>query len=551
MAADSSDWNIAFECDWVTKDEFSRRFKDAQPVDWDELGYTQLDVTWANEERVLLCAYWKREPTTRAIVGLSDGSIVSLDEYQRRKDEFDAAQPAPITVIGRPRMVQSHKVTQYILTGAEVLETVAWAGKYIPIVPVYGDEVVIEGKRFFRSMIRGAKDAQRMFNYSRSAEVEATALAPKTPFIGPKGAFNTDIDKWETANTANHAFIEYDPVSGGGPPQRQPFAGPPTGWMQQSTSAAQDIRDTVGLQQASMGEESNEKSGRAILARQREGDISSFHFIDNQSRAIRHMGRIIVDLVPSIYSTPRVLRVMGVDRKPAQVAVNQPVGPDGQPAPQQLASHPVVDPISGQPMTPTKIYDLTAGKYDVTVEAGPSFTTRREEAANQMIMVMQADPALAAPMLPIVAKNLDWPGSEEIAQMASSLPPPGGKGQPNPAADAQAMQAKLQMEAQASQQRLQAEQQIKAQGQQHDLQLRTQAQQHEFSLAQAKAQQDQQLAQQKLASEIELKRQSQAADLDLQRQAMQMDAQIKATEAAHRLQQTAQMPDIQVGGDVG
>src|SRR6185437_5497854 len=147
-------------------------------------------------------------------------------------------------------------------------------------------------------------------------------LAPKTPFIGRKGAFETDSAKWATANTQTHAYIEYD---GPEAPQRQPFAGPPAGAMQEALSASDDMKAIMGLHDASLGAASNETSGRAILMRQREGDVSSFHFIDNLSRAIRHAGRVIIDLIPHVYSTERMVRVLGADGTAQSVPVNQKV----------------------------------------------------------------------------------------------------------------------------------------------------------------------------------------------------------------------------------
>jgi len=236
----------------------------------------------------------------------------------------------------------SHKVTQRLLTGAEVLETNDWAGRYIPLVPVYGEEVNVEGKRYLRSLIRDAKDPQRMFNYWRTTTTELVALSPKAPFIGPKGAFQTDQAKWETANTDTHAYIEYD---GNVPPQRQAFAGVPAGALQEALNASDDMKAIIGMYDASLGARSNETSGRAILARQREGDVSTFHFIDNLSRAIEHAGRILIDLIPKVYTGERIVRVLGQDGAAASVQLGKPVveiGPDGQPA---------TNPVTGQPLS--------------------------------------------------------------------------------------------------------------------------------------------------------------------------------------------------------
>jgi hypothetical protein len=409
----------------MSRDRFKAQHKGAGAVDWDALGYDGLAAPWLEDDRILAAEYWTRRPVKRQILALSNGEIVGADVYQANKAMFDASG---ITVIGRPRDTLTYEVKQHLLTGAEVIDTVDWAGKFIPIVPVYGDEVNIEGRRRLRSLVRDAKDPQRMFNYWRTTSTELVALAPRAPFIGPKGAFKTDADKWATANTDNHAYIEFD---GATPPARQAFAGVPAGALQEALNASDDIKSILGLFDASMGAASNESSGRAILARQREGDVSTFHFIDNLSRSIRHAGRILIDLIPHVYAQPRIVRVLGPDGTPSTVAVNQP-----HPSAAQGAA--LMDAV----------YDLSAGKYDLTVEAGPSFTTRREEAANQMIELIRAFPQAAPVLGDLLAKNLDWPGADEIAERLKALLPPQLQGQAagqgaQPAAQVAALQQQI------------------------------------------------------------------------------------------------------------
>lgn len=280
VAADSSDWNTAFVVDSVPRAAFEARWKGAQAVDWDGDDYGRLDGPWLDGDRVMVAEYWRRERTTKTILALSDGQVVEEGVYRAQKAMFDALGVKPI---GRPRETASHKVTQRILTGAEVLETVDWAGRFIPIVPVYGEELIVDGRRRLRSLVRDAKDPQRMFNYWRTTSTELVALAPKAPFIGRKGAFETDSAKWATANVQSHAYIEYD---GPEPPMRQGFAGVPAGALQEALNAADDMKSIMGLYDASLGARSNETSGRAIMARQREGGFRS-----GSSRGSRRRGR--------------------------------------------------------------------------------------------------------------------------------------------------------------------------------------------------------------------------------------------------------------------
>jgi hypothetical protein len=433
-AADSSDWNSAFAVDTMPKSAFERRWKGADPVDWEADGYGSLKSPWRDGDNVMVAEHWMREEVARAILALSNGQIMEQSAYEAQKPLFDSLG---VTVIGRPREVKSHKVMQRIMTGAEVLDEIEWAGRYIPIVPVYGDDLIIDGKRKLRSLTRDAKDAQRMFNYWRSASTELVALAPKAPWVGPKGFAEADPEKWATANTASHSFIEYD--GDVGPPQRQPFAGVPAGALQEALNASDDIKTITGIHDASLGARSNETSGRAIMARQREGDVSTFHYIDNLARAIRHAGRILIDLIPKTYATPRVVRILGPDLKPSVVKVNQPFDVEQK------------DPQTGQLQAISKIYDLTAGKYDLTVKAGPSFTSRREEAATQMIELIRAFPAAAPVVGDLFAENLDWPGADQIAERLRSMLPPNLRGEAAPSPEMEQAKQVIEQGAQAMQ----------------------------------------------------------------------------------------------------
>lgn len=500
-AADSSDWNSAFVIQKMTKDAFERKFPDAQSSGFD---LSDVNTGWFEDDKIQVAERWSRILVPSTLIKLSDGSIMAEPEFLKLKDVLDVQG---VTVTGT-RDTQLYKVIMRIITGAEVLETSDWAGKYIPIVPCYGDEVNVDGKRSWQSLFHFAKDAQRNYNYHRSMITELGALAPKTPFIGPVDAFATDIDKWLTANNTAHPFIGYDgPVA----PQRQGFAGPPAGVMQEALAASDDMKTIMGLYDASLGARSNETSGKAILARQREGDVSTFNFIDNQSRMIRHLGRILVDLIPKVYDVPRIVRCIKEDGTNYAVPVNQPVQviqkppqpgqantPDYKPvdpnAPQGqqgMQSGATMQGMQGQMPMPgmqppqmspeqsaelagvIKTFDLAAGKYDVTCESGPSFTTRREEAANQMMQFVQAFPQSAPVIGDLIAKSLDWPGSDEIAKRLQSMLPPQAQSGAKPPQLMMAEQAidQLKQQLQQMQQQLQqAGQQVNEK--QSELQLR-------------------------------------------------------------------------------
>lgn len=429
--ADSSDWNKAFTTDLYTEDAFEKRWKGAQKSNW-EVDYKDMPNGWRDGELIRVAEWWKREEVPAKLLKLSDGMVLYEPEYLKIKDLLDAQG---ITIVGE-RDTRTYKVTQRIMSGAEILETNDWAGKYIPIIPVYGDEVNVEGKRHWISLVRWAKDPQQMFNYWRTASTELVALAPKTPFIGPKGAFNTDQAKWATANVVSHPYIEFD---GAMPPQRQPFAGPPAGALQEALNASDDMKSVMGIYDAALGARSNETSGRAILQRQRESDTATFNYIDNLSRAIKHAGRVIVDLIPKVYSAPRIIRVIHEDGTNESVPINQPFVPDQAKSPQsqQYEAGKDQETVDGL----TKIYDVTTGKYDVTCEVGPSFSTKREEAAAQMIELGKMFPPMMQVAGDLLVKNLDWPGADDIADRLKAMLPPQLQGQ-----SPQVMQMQQQMQ---------------------------------------------------------------------------------------------------------
>ncbi|WP_298700941.1 portal protein [uncultured Brevundimonas sp.] len=397
-SADGSDWNVAFVTRLYTRRQFKAEFPDAEPVDFEAQEYPD---NWSEGDRIQVAEYWVRESVERQIVLLSSGKVIGLKEYEANAQSF---LEQGIEIEGQPRTVLGYKVTQHIVTGVEVLRSTEWPGQFIPIVPVYGEEVVHKGKRHWRSLIRDAKDAQVMYNAWRTSSTELVALAPKVPFIGPKGAFDTDQAKWDTANSVSHSFIEYD---GHVPPQRQQLGAPAAGGaLQEALNASDDMKSIIGIYDAGIGARSNETSGRAIMARQRESDTSTFHFIDNLSRAIRHAGRILIDLIPKVYSAGRVIRILGEDGVPDTVQLGSPE--EVQAARMQAAAQ--------QNAEIAMIYDLGLGRYDLTVTVGPSFNTRREEAATQMMEAAQAFPGLMEVAGDIIARNLDWPGADEIAE---------------------------------------------------------------------------------------------------------------------------------------
>lgn len=317
------------------------------------------------------------------------------------------------------RESERKKVVKWIKTnGVDILEQGDWAGKWIPVIRVLGNEFEIEGQLYFSGIVRNAKDPQRQYNYWASAEVEMLALAPKAPFIGYGGQFEGYEYQWKTANTKNWAYLEVNPeVDGDGRilplPQRAQPALPQAGIIAAKQAASEDIKETTGQYNASLGMHSNERTGRAILARQAEGDKSTYHYLSNLSRAIRHMTRILIDLIPKIYDTEdRVVQVMGEDGSTKPVRLNSA---------QPEAVREVVNPLTKRI---EKIYNPNVGKYSVIPMAGPSYATKRQEAAEAMAKIIQTNPEMMGVAGDILVENMDWPGSQRLAKrLAKTIPP--------------------------------------------------------------------------------------------------------------------------------
>ena len=410
-SADGSDWNVAFVIDRMSRDEYKRKYGDKQTVNFDDDAWSEADG-WLEDNSVLVAEYWTREETERELLMFDNGMVFPKEEAEADQDIAMAIEVGALNIV-KTRMSKSYKVRQVIMSGVEVLEKNDWPGKYIPIIPVYGDEFAVEGKRYFRSLIHPAKDAQRMFNFWRTNSTELVALAPRVPYIGEQGAFDVDADRWQTANTQSHPYLEYK--KGSISPQRQPLdMGVAAGSLQEALNASDDMKAIIGMYDASLGARSNETSGRAIMARQREGDVSTFHFIDNLARSIRQLGRVVIDLIPSVYTEERIIRVVGEDGKEKPVQINK------ESPKTDNKGNPVTDKDGNAIMA---LHDLTAGKYDLTVEAGPSFTTRREEAVAQMTEMIRALPEAAAILGGPLIKSMDWPGAQEIAEKLESLDP--------------------------------------------------------------------------------------------------------------------------------
>lgn len=434
---DRRDANFCFVEELIPVEEFRARYPKADLQDFDEDSACK---DWREAGQVRVAEYWEKVPRKRRLLALSDGRVVFLDDIAGQSGlgedealEFLAASGIQVV---REREVQSHKVQMRLTNGHEWLtEPYEFPSKYIPIVPVWGNIQNIDGEDVFYGMVRPNKDQQRLHNVHRTAAIEAVAKAPKAPFVVKLGWIKGLERFWRNANSEDYPFL---PVNDDADamPQRAAQAEIPAALLQLAAMDNEDIKASTGQYDASLGARSNETSGRAITARKMQGATATFNYIDNLAYAIRYSAEILVDMIPRVYDTQRVVRVLGEDGGAKWKTLYQEV----------------VDPTTGQTVL---LNDIRKGKYDVTVTVGPSFATQRLEAVDAFTTLLGQignglPPPISALMAYTVVKNMDLPGADQVdaafrkllVQMGVVEPgegdPPPSPPQPSPAEVAKA-----------------------------------------------------------------------------------------------------------------
>ena len=405
---DGSDMMYCFIDERMARSEFERQYPNADAANWplcQGLGYAP---NWWSADSVLVCEYYRIELSEATVCLLSDGTSGYKD---------DLAELPPGVTIVKERKGQRRKVMWYKLTGADVLDRKEILCKWIPVFPIYGDEIDIEGRVIRFGMIRNAKDPAQMYDYWITTSTEEVALRPKTPFIGAVGQFETARQDWMQANNRSFSFIEYDPVTVDGqiapPPQRQMPADVPSGSLAMMMHAADNIKKVTGLFDASLGAIGNATSGKQELAQQRQGQVANFHYVDNAMTTIKHCGRTLVYSIPKYYDADRVVRILGEDETISYARINAP-NEKGK----KDSKGRVLEVLN----------DLSAGAYDVTISSGPGYQTLRQEAVDGMAENMQKNPELWQVIGDLYVRNQDWPGAHEMAERIARTIPPNIKG---------------------------------------------------------------------------------------------------------------------------
>ncbi len=436
------DANWCFITEDIPKAEYERMYPDATPVTGmmsQGVGDQTLSM-WVSQETVRIAEYFYID-TKRATLNLYPDNITAFNNTPEDK-RLKAVYGKPL----RSRESDRRKVMWIKTNGYEVLEEREWAGKYIPVIRVIGNEFEVDGQIYISGLVRNAKDAQRMYNYWVSQEAEMLALAPKAPFIGYGGQFEGYETNWKTANTNNWPYLEVNPdvTDGAGNPLPLPErAQPPmaqTGLIQAKMGAGEDIKSTTGQYDSSIGATSNERTGRAILARERQGDTSTYHYVDNLARAVKYVARQLVDMIPKIYDTQRVARIIGVDGEVGMARIN-PAQPEA-----------VRSIVNEEGIEIAKIYNPNVGTYDVHVSSGPSYMTRKQEAMDTMGQILQTNPALWSVAGDLFVKNMDWPGAETMAKRFEKMLDPKVLQDTDESPEAQAMRQQMAQMAQEMEQ---------------------------------------------------------------------------------------------------
>lgn len=408
---DGSDAAYGFAETTMSRRAFQAQWPKADPSNWDG---THVDGQWYTQDAVRVCEYQYVEESraSRLSIVLPDGEAREIGE-----DEYWSQARA----LGyQPRVLRQYEATQRTvhwckLSGAEVLETTVFPSRWLGFIPVLGFELWVDGRRYLCGLTRRLMDSQRAYNYERTAFVESVALQPKAPIMTPVEAVAGHEKHWERLNSGSPAYLPFNAFDDNGQPVPLPqrLAPPafPVAFAQGGQLAVADMEAAVGMYRANLGAPSNETSGRAIRERKEEGDTATYHFVDNLSRSIEQLGRIVVEMIPTVYDTRRQARILGIDGQHGQVTIDP-----------KLPGAVQRDGRSGK----VTAINPGVGSYDVRVVAGANYTTQRQEAAAELTDVIRgADPQTGAVLLPMLLKLRDMPEADKYSRMLlAMLPPP-------------------------------------------------------------------------------------------------------------------------------
>ncbi len=429
---DGSDARYGFVFEDIPRDEFDAMY----PEEKGECGNSSIDGgnEWRNSKYGRVCEYYRLSEKKDKLIAFTDS--LTGEVTQTRASEIDKSVRK--LILSDPntkkRDIITKEVEWFKIAGNKITDRTPWKGKYIPIVRVIGEETVINGVMDRRGHVRFMKDPQRIYNFHTSAAVEFVALQGKSPYIGPSAAFNGLEDYWNTSSTKNYAYLPYNHLDEDGnvipPPHRAEPPRASQAYENGMRTAQEEMMAASGQYQAQMGQNENAKSGVAINARQRQGDNATYHFIDNLALAIRFSGKILIDLIPKIYDTPRVIKILSQDGKEQNVKLD----PESKEAYQGGDEH---------EQEAQAIFNPNVGKYEVEADIGPAYATKRQEAFNAFQQIASQNPQLMSILGDLLFKAADFPMADELAErMRRMVPEQALKDGPSP--EAQKMQQQMQ-----------------------------------------------------------------------------------------------------------
>lgn len=444
---DGSDARFGFIFNDMPKDLFDSKY----PKFKDKIGsnnsvFGVVHDPWINDKSIKIVEYYKKTQEEETLVGFvipenMEGAgdqvikfISELEEFEKlaydkikqvNDDLKKIKERVPEEFDLREREVLTDNIEWFKIAGDIIIDRGPWLGKYIPIVRLVGTETVIDGILDRKGHTRALINAQQMYNYNTSANVEYGALQTKAPWLAATQAIEGYEEYYKTANAVNHSYMPYNAFDEDGntlPPPTRPL--PPQaseGYVKGLTIAQNEMMMASGQYQAQMGENENAKSGVAINARQRQGDRATYHFIDNNAKAIRFTGKILIDLVPKIYDTKRIMRISATDGSIMEVTID----PKAKQAYQKLPP-----PENGiiardkHEQIIQLIFNPNVGIYDVQSEVGPSFATRRQEAFNALTQIAQQNEQFMNIAGDILWKVADFPEAQVLAERWRKIIPP-------------------------------------------------------------------------------------------------------------------------------
>lgn len=412
---------------WITEVMSELAFKAAYPKatlsDWVHDDKTM--EHWRTKETIRVAESWWKEKVDRTYFRVESLRGKTPIEFTVAEDNYAKLEDYDRMTVKQEKTIETDKVKWGIMTHDQFLEGPFddWPSKYIPIVVVTGKEVNVRGKFKERGMTRFAKGPQRMYNYWSTVTTETIALAPKVPYLVTPAMINGHQNQWDAAATQNFTYLLYnaDSQSPNSFPKRESPPQLSTAHAHELARMDHDIMASMGMYKASLGDEGREKSGRAIREEKQQGSIGTYTFTDKFKNGLIYSTKIINDLIPYVFDTERVLRITGEDGAEKTIPVN--AVPEGHATAQ--AGDVSDDLIAYRPEVSKYVNDLSVGKYDVVVTMGPAYSTQRQEATAMILDLIKAVPQLGMPILDILAKNLDIPGSDEIVKRVKKLIPPG------------------------------------------------------------------------------------------------------------------------------